>query len=149
MIALYGEKRVGKDTTADIILKYKPLKRVAFADLPKEIFCKTLNITREELEENKEKYRPALNRFSEEMKNHFGKDVWAKVVKDENVIITDLRFIEEYEYIKKFNPIIIHIVDKNKKEENIHNLPFHFEIDNTEKDLKVLEDNIIKILEKL
>jgi len=149
-IALYGEKRVGKDYTCKILQKYLPYKRIAFADIPKNIICKTLNISLTEFENNKEKYRPYLIRFAEEMKNYFGKDIWCKMVNvTDNTIITDLRFKEEYDCIKKYNPIIIHIIDKNIPETNIHKLPFHYEIDNTSKDSQKLEFQILSILRQI
>jgi len=152
IIALYGEKRVGKDTVANILLKYIKYKRVAFADIPKDIICKTFNITLEEFEEHKDHYRPFLINFAEYMKKIKGKDYWAKMALEseyKNILITDLRFKEEYNYIKQFNPIIIHIVDKNIPEKYIHKLPHDYEIDNTEKDLVKLEGQVLKILEEL
>jgi len=151
IIALYGEKRVGKDTTADIIKKYFPtFQRVAFADIPKEIISKTFGITKEQFDDLKntnEVYRQYLVNFAETMKKYFGNDIWAKLAinSEDNILITDLRFKEEYDYIKKYNPIIIHIVDKNINEKHIHKLPYDYEIDNTEKDLIKLEEKILKI----
>ena len=150
IIALYGEKRVGKDTTANILQKYFPnLEKRAFANIPKNILCKTLNISLAEFENNKEKYRPYLIRFAEEMKKYFGKDIWAKLVTKDNILITDLRFKEEYEYIKKFNPIIIKIIDKNILQKNIDILPYDYIINNSKKDLKSLEEQVQKIVKKI
>jgi dephospho-CoA kinase len=155
IIALYGEKRVGKDTTAKILQKYLPnFKKVAFADIPKDILCDTFEIDREKFEDLKNTdpiFRKYLINFAESMKRYFGKDIWAKLAlkESQNIIISDLRFKEEYDYIKKFNPIIIHIIDKNIKEQDIDKLPFDFEIDNTEKNQKKLEIQIKDILKNL
>ena len=160
IIALYGEKRVGKDTTADILQKYLPsFKRIAFADIPKKILSKTLNLSINEfnnLKNNNENYRNMLIKFAEEMKNYLGKNIWAKIalhnfdLNKDKILITDLRFIEEYIYIQKYNPIIIiKIKDKNIQETNIHSIPYNYIIDNTEKNLEKLEKNVKKILKSI
>jgi len=150
LIAFYGEKRTGKDTSAEILHKLLPdFKKTSFAYIPKKILAQTFGISIEKFEELKntdEIFRQYLINFAETMKEYFDQYVWAKLaISGENLIITDLRFKEEYDYIKKYNPIIIHIVDRNIKEENIDKLPFHFEIDNTEKDIKLLIKKIKKV----
>ena len=150
IIAFYGEKRTGKDTSAEMLHKLLPkYKKVSFAEIPKKILCKTFGITMEQLEKLKnedDRFRQYLINFAEGMKDYLGKDIWANLaISDENLIITDLRFEEEYNYIKKFNPLIIHIVNKNIEEKYIDKLPFDIEIDNTKRDLKSLENKIKKV----
>jgi hypothetical protein len=87
------------------------------------------------------------------MKQYFGKNIWAKLTlqnEDPNsLLITDLRFKEEYDFIKQFNPIIIKIINNNIEEKNIDKLPYHFIIDNTEKNYKLFEEKIQKILKEI
>jgi hypothetical protein len=155
-ILLYGEKRVGKDTVADIIEKFININRFAFAKKPKEIFCKIKNISLEYFENNKEKYRSEFNWFAEEMKKGYPY-IWVDFVKKQmNVteinLITDLRFNVEYEKIKEIDNIkVIHIIDKNIKEENIDKIKFNEEIilDNTEKDINKLQNKVKDILIKI
>jgi len=152
-IFLYGEKRVGKDTVADVIEKYIKVDRFSFAKKPKEIFCKIKGISLDDFEKNKEKYRKDLIWFSEEIKKGYPY-IWADFVKKQmNVtkinLITDLRFKVEYERIKEVdNVIVIHVIDKNIKEEFIEKIDFDKEIilDNTEKDINKLKDKVKKIL---
>jgi dephospho-CoA kinase len=153
IIALYGEKRVGKDTAAELLHQELPhFRKVTFARIPKEILSQTCGISLQQFENLKNEdptFRQYLINFAESMKKYFGKDIWVKLaLKDgiDNIIITDLRFEEEYEYIKNFNPIIIHIKDDNIKETDIDKLPYDFEIDNTEKNIPKLKAQIKKIL---
>jgi hypothetical protein len=159
-ILIYGEKRVGKDTTADLIEDYFKnnninYERYSFAKLPKEIFCKLKNISINEFENNKEKYRNELIWFAEEIKKVYP-DFWVKaVIKKLDVrkinIISDLRFKIEYEKIKEVdNILILHIIDKNIKEQNIDKIEFENEIiiDNTKKDIKYLKNKVEKIIKE-
>jgi len=154
-ILLYGEKRVGKDTVADIIEEFIKVDRFSFAKKPKEIFCKLKGISLDDFEKNKEKYRKDLIWFAEEMKKGYPY-IWVDFVKRQmNVtkvnLITDLRFKVEYEKIKEIdNVVVIHIIDKNIKEENIDKIEFEnvFILDNTEKDIDKLKNKVKNILIK-
>lgn len=73
--------------------------------------------------------RQVLQRFgTEAMKKHFGTDVWAqKLVQDalmwnmENVVVSDLRFLNEYEYLKEHcEKLTIIRLHKDGLEEDVH-----------------------------
>jgi len=153
IIGIYGEKRVGKDTTAKILSELLGLEIKSFAKIPKEIISKTLGISIELFENLKNEnqyYRQMIINFAEIMKEKLGKDIWVKMLdKSDSFIISDLRFKEEVEAIKKINKnfIIIKIIDKNVKETDIHQFDYDFIIDNTKKDINILKEkckNIIK-----
>ena len=97
-------------------------------------------------------YRTYLIRFAEKMKQELGNDLWIKLAlkdKKDNFIITDLRFKDEFDYLKKYNIIIIKIIDKNIKETDIDQLEYDYLIDNTNKDILELEDKVNKIIKEI
>lgn len=152
VIGITGPKRAGKDTSALYLKSMFDYEPLAFADPMKDILCLTFGISRETLDDFKnnpstskilgDKYsseytyefttdmRQVLQRFgTEAMKKHFGTDVWAqKLVQDalmwdmENVVVSDLRFLNEYEYLKEHSDTltIIRIHKDSKEEEDSH-----------------------------
>lgn len=160
-ILIYGEKRVGKDTVADLIEEYfknKGIKpnRYSFASLIKKIICNIKEISCKELEKNKKKYRKYLIWLGEEIKKVYP-DFWVKsIIKQLDVtkinIISDCRFEIEYKKIKEIDDVIfIHVIDKNIKEEYPEKFDVENEIiiDNTEKNLNKLKEKINKVMEEL
>lgn len=114
IIALAGFKRSGKDTIGKVI-KYKDhsFKRLAFADEVKKEFSKIEGIKIEEVEKNKDYYRDKIIELGEE-KREIDPRYWiVKAFNDidigntkENIVITDVRRIEELKYLnekKKYN----------------------------------------------
>lgn len=129
ILGLSGKKRSGKNYTATIIKELvSPDIRVvemSFAGALKKEVATFLDITIEELEgENKEMYRPILQRWGTEFRrNIYGNDYWIKQMderirklarfsvlerlgkligrkpKDILVIITDVRFPNEADYV--------------------------------------------------
>ena len=145
VIMVSGYKRAGKDFVS---LKLNELivgsKVMSFAEPMKDIIAITMDISKEELNEYKNKalevnvilepdeiisdlaslgnMRSILQRFgTEAMKKHFGNDVWAELLLskmpiDEVVIISDWRFRSEYERLVKDRRIVtIRINDDNLK----------------------------------
>ena len=171
IILLNGLKRSGKDYSADILLNLLPnSKKMAFADNMKTIIKETFGITYEELDywkNNRPKiilpnsslidFREILQRFgTEAMKPIFGDNIWARLVVEEilktnaeYIIISDFRFLIEYEEMKKyFDVVTLHILDKNNidlkdkhsSENELNNFEFDYIIDNTKKDPDILKD---------
>jgi len=152
IVMLYGEKRVGKDEVAKIFQE-KGFTRLAFADKPKEMVCGMLNIPLKWFEKYKSMYRDKLIYFAEEMKK-IDKNIWANAVltqieDNKNYVISDLRFLVEYEFFKNEDIKIIHIKDKNIKETDIDKILFDYEIDNSIKDKSVLKGKVEEIYKKI
>jgi phosphomevalonate kinase len=97
--------RAGKDTFAEQFIPVAAslghnYRRVGFADVLKEEVATELGITLDELILNKDRYREkliahgALRRAQDEM-------YWVKraIPEEGNIIITDLRFRNEYDYL--------------------------------------------------
>lgn len=121
------------------------------------------------LEYNYEFYtdmRQVLQRFgTEAMKKHFGTDVWAqKLVQDaltwdmENIVVSDLRFLNEYEYLKEYSDkltiIRIHkdskeaLEDAHSSEQEYKQIPSDYEISNNGT-LQALYNKLNKIMTEI
>ena len=144
VIALCGYKRSGKDTIADYIQKYG-YKKVSIAE-PLKGICKTLFDLTEEQVDGKEKEcvlqeygvtpRALMQFFGTEIMQYkmqelcpfIGRRFWVdRLLKSLNekqlYVISDLRFIHEYESIKKMfgeSFIVICVCNKNIKELDEH-----------------------------
>ena len=173
MVILIGyKKRSGKDTVANIISNYVECQKLSFAQPLKEILADTLNISLSELEDKKNNnetinwfngyisFRQLLQRFGNgKMKTFFGKDVWVKLteskIKDDLVVISDFRFKEEYEYLKKFHKVITIKVerdlkndDKDESENDLNDFKFDYVINNNGTLIET-EKQVIKILSEV
>ena len=193
IIGICGFKGSGKDTMGDYLVKNKGFIKLSFADTLKDITAQLFNWDRNMLEgdtidsrnlrEKEDKWwseklgfkvtpRIMLQKMGTDiMRNNLHNDIWKIIVerkifenKDKNIVITDCRFINEMDMVKKYNGKIIRIHRfqpkwyKDYKTKNI-NLPnnihqseiewikynFDNEINNSGS-LKELYDNIEKIL---
>lgn len=126
IIAITGKSNHGKDTLADYIVKKYKYTKISFASPIKEI-CKIIfGFTENQLySSDKDKILPELNKTPREMLHYIGNDIlkykydtdiWVKCLerilinnKNSNYVISDLRFINEYEMLKKYNTLIIKI----------------------------------------
>jgi dephospho-CoA kinase len=143
LICLTGYKQVGKDTLADFLVENYGYINMKFATPIKETVKFLFNLTDEDLEEKKElinekwKVSPRLltqfvgtemfqyklqeimphigryfwvNKFIEELETIYEKDKNAKVV------VSDLRFIHEYEKLKEYmcNDILVITINNNR-----------------------------------
>jgi hypothetical protein len=61
VIAISGYKRSGKDTSAEILVKYHNFMRVSFADILKDMVAKEYNIPREHCDDPKFKEAPIVH----------------------------------------------------------------------------------------
>ena len=138
IIAICGLKGSGKDTTADYIIKnYPNWEKDSFAGTLKDAVSVIFGWDRKmlagetpedrELRETKDEYwseklgydvspRKILQLFGTEcIRNHFHKDIWVnsleKKVKntDKNIIITDCRFKNELDMLRKLGAIVIRV----------------------------------------
>ena len=162
IIIFSGKQYSGKDTAAKILMEAMPdFKRCAMGDIIKLEYGKIHNLTYEEIEANKPKYRQGLIDLG-----NFGRgqspDYWLnKIIAEEgNKVVTDVRIKHEYEVFKKAGAITIRVeADRDIREsrggkligeddvtevdlDNIQD--WDFVIDNN-KDYETLKTNMLKI----
>lgn len=132
VLLVNGLPRAGKDTFADFLVENYGFTKMSFADEMKNIICRTLNISRVDLENWKNErvellvndkaiidFRSLLQNFgSEAMKQVFGDGVWVDILykkiensKSEKIVISDFRFLCEYQVKKDFDIKTILIKD--------------------------------------
>lgn len=140
LIGITGKKRSGKDTLADII----GYRKIAFADKIKEM-VNLLNIPgdKDTVYDGYSK-RDIYRKIGMGLRE-LDKDFWIKMIKDEiygDVCISDVRFDNEAEFIKKNNGIIILVkrdesFDEHESEQGINERYIDFVFYNTSiEDLK-------------
>lgn len=111
IIIFSGKQYAGKDTAAKIMLDEMPdFRRCAMGDIIKLTYGAQKNLTYEEIEKNKSKYRADLI-----ILGNWGRaqspDYWLQkiVEQDGNIIVTDVRIPHEYEVFKKAGTITIRV----------------------------------------
>lgn len=179
IILVNGLPRAGKDTVSDFIVN-KGYEKLSFATIMKEIIARSFDITLEQLDEYKnytDKYqiklgsspltnfRKLLQKFGTEgMKPFFGDSVWADLVykkiineNKEKVIISDFRFLCEYQNPKDYKVITVLVKDKRELPLEGHasdvelyqnNFKFDYIIENTGT-LEELEQKVNNFIEKI
>ena len=166
IIIFSGKQYSGKDTAAKILMKAMPdFRRCAMGDIIKIEYAKKNNITYEEIEANKPKYRQGLIDLGNWGRS-INPDYWLEkiVAQEGNIVVTDVRIKHEYEAFKNAGAISIRVeapreirearggklVGENDiTEVDLDNIPdWDFVIDNS-KDYETLKTNVLKIVEKL
>ena len=111
VIIFSGKQYSGKDTAAKIMLEKMPkYRRCAIGDIIKITYGAQHNLTYEEIEANKPKYRAGLIELG-----NWGRaqdpDYWLnKILElDGNIMVTDVRVPHEYEIFKGAGAITIRI----------------------------------------
>ncbi len=120
IIFLMGRQRSGKDTTADYLTKYYGFKKVALADKLKEV-AKDLFFMQG-------KDRDLLLKLGQKMRDIYP-DVWLnylwktcvdKAPDDARILLSDVRFVNEYNFLTENGAIPIriesHITKRMKRE---------------------------------
>ena len=148
-VGFTGKMMSGKDTSADFLTKWMLLwkgpnfiiNRMAFADSLKDFCMRYLGLTKHQCydQEGKKEYnefwgmtnREILQRVgTEAMRNGFHPDVWAKITElkiknsidnGEFFIVTDIRFPNEAETIRKHGGIVVEIIRPSTKSSGIEN----------------------------
>ena len=129
-IALCGPICSGKTYLSDYLIQQYQLQRYAFGDKVKEIATDLFKM------EYKDRY--LLQTISDKMKD-IDSDIWAKYVIHEikhkhNIIVDDLRFVNEAKYLQELGFIIIRLtIDKETQYKRLrHTYPNTFQehIDN-------------------
>lgn len=111
IIIFSGKQYSGKDTAGKILLETLPdYKRCAMGDIIKYEYGRQHNLTYEEIEANKSKYRAGLIELGNWGRSQ-SPDYWLdKIINtDGNIIVTDVRVPHEYEKFKSADAISIRI----------------------------------------
>ena len=166
IITFSGKQYSGKDTAAKILMEEMPeFKRCAMGDIIKIEYGRLNNLTYEEIEANKSKYRQGLIDLGNWGRSQ-SPDYWLdKIVSQEGkIVVTDMRIKHEYEVFKKAGAIAIRIeADRDIRElrggkligeddvtevdlDNIQD--WDFLVDNN-KDYETLRKNILQIVSKI
>ena len=166
IITFSGKQYSGKDTAAKILLDFMPtFRRCAMGDIIKIEYGRLNNITYEEIEANKPKYRQGLIDLGNWGRSQ-SPDYWLKKIIEQegNIVVTDVRIKHEYETFKKAGAITIRVEaerdirearggkligEDDVTEVDLDNIQdWDFVIDNN-KDYETLKENVLKIIEKL
>ena len=166
IITFSGKQYSGKDTAAKILMELMPdFRRCAMGDIIKIEYGKLNNISYEEIEANKPKYRQGLidlgNWGRAQSPNYWLEKI---IAQEGNIVVTDVRIKHEYEVFKKAGAIAIRVeVDRDLREarggklvgeddvtevdlDNIQD--WDYIIDNN-KDYETLKKNVLKIVQKI
>ena len=111
IIIFSGKQYAGKDTAAKIMLDEMPdFHRCAMGDIIKLEYGKMHNLTYEEIEANKSKYRAGLIELGNWGRSQ-SPDYWLNKIisSDGNIIVTDVRVPHEYVVFKLAGAIAIRI----------------------------------------
>ena len=111
IIIFSGKQYSGKDTAAKILMEELPeYKRCAMGDIIKIEYGKAHNISYEEIEANKPKYRQGLIDLGNWGRSQ-SPDYWLdKIISQQGkIVVTDVRIKHEYEVFKKAGAIAIRV----------------------------------------
>ena len=166
LIIFSGKQYSGKDTAAKILMDLMPkFKRCAMGDIIKIEYGKQHNLTYEEIENNKPKYRQGLIDLGNWGREQ-SPDYWLEkiIAQEGDIVVTDVRIKHEYDVFKNAGAISIRVeADREVREarggslvgedditevdlDDIHN--WDFVIDNN-KDYESLKSKVLEIIEKL
>lgn len=117
LIGFVGKARSGKDTAGEHLVKNFGYTRISFADELKRVAMKYFVLNRDECYDNKTQVsRRILQGLGECMREEIDLNYWVNyALKNvpENVAITDVRFLNEADIIKKSGGILIKIERAN------------------------------------
>ena len=166
IIIFSGKQYSGKDTAAKILMEAMPeFRRCAMGDIIKLEYAKEHNLTYEEIEANKPKYRQGLIELGNWGREQ-SPDYWLEkiIAQEGNIVVTDVRIKHEYEVFKKAGAISIRvnatreiretrggklIGENDVTEVDLDNIQdWNFQLDNNT-DYETLRKNVLKIVEKL
>lgn len=166
IIIFSGKQYSGKDTAAKILMEAMPeFRRCAMGDIIKIEYAKEHNLTYEEIEANKPKYRQGLIELGNWGREQ-SPDYWLEkiIAQEGNIVVTDVRIKHEYEVFKKAGATSIRvnatrevretrggklIGENDVTEVDLDNIQdWDFQLDNNT-DYETLRKNVLKIVEKL
>lgn len=167
IIGFLGHKGAGKDTAGEYLIERYKYKRYAFADPVKEIARNMFDLSEDQLHGDKKEVidirwnlRPRtifqrlgtelgqydIHKLFPEMKGKVKTrrfwtylfEQWLENNKNENIVITDVRFKHEIEVIKKYGGQIIKISNPNIKKHDNH--ISELELNQLEFDSEIIND---------
>ena len=166
IIIFSGKQYSGKDTAAKILMEAMPeYRRLAMGDIIKVEYAKEHNLTYEEIEANKPKYRQGLIDLGNWGRTQ-SPDYWLEKIISQpgKIVVTDVRIKHEYEVFKSAGAISIRIEasreiresrggkligENDVTEVDLDNIQdWDFLIDNN-KDYETLKENVLKIVAKI
>jgi len=178
IIAFTGYKRSGKDTCSNYISQYYNFKHYKISSKLKAVIKLLFNVSDQDLEFNKETENSHWKITPRKMMQFVGTEMFQKQIQElipdiqknfwinsfessylinnnENIVISDLRFIHEYEVLRKYNIIVIRIENKRLDTNDDHiseneflNIPFDYTIKNDGRlsNLYKKIDSVMKII---
>lgn len=166
IIIFSGKQYSGKDTAAKILMEAMPdFKRCAMGDIIKIEYGRLNNVTFEEIEANKPKYRQGLIDLGNWGRSQ-SPDYWLEkiIAQKGNIVVTDVRIKHEYEVFKAAGAISIRVEasrdireargGKLVGEDDVTEVDlddirdWDFQLDNN-KDYETLKKNILKIVQAI
>ncbi len=166
IIIFSGKQYSGKDTAAKILMEAMPsFKRCAMGDVIKLEYGKLHNVSYEEIEANKPKYRQGLIDLGNWGRSQ-SQDYWLEkiIAQEGNIVVTDVRIKHEYEIFKSAGAISIRIeADRELREQrggklvgeddvtevDLDNVPdWDYIIDNN-MDYETLKKEVLSIVQQL
>ena len=166
IIIFSGKQYSGKDTAAKILMEFMPdFRRCAMGDIIKLEYGKINNISYEEIEANKPKYRQGLIDLGNWGRKQ-SPDYWLEkiIAQEGNIVVTDVRIKHEYEVFKKAGAIAIRVeAERDIREKRGGKLigendvteidlddiqDWDYIIDNN-KDYETLRKNMLEIVQKI
>lgn len=164
IITFSGKQYSGKDTAAKILMEAMPnYKRCAMGDIIKIEYGKIHNLSYDEIENNKSKYRQGLIDLGNWGRQQ-SSDYWIQKIIEQkgDIVVTDVRIKHEYEVFKAAGAISIRVeADRDLREQrggkligeddvtevDLDNIQdWDFLIDNN-KDYETLKKEVLKIVE--
>lgn len=166
LVGLMGKIGSGKTTVAQILVNNFGFIKVSFADPLKQMLVNAKILTYDEAFVNKTPYaREMLQKIGTNLiRNQIDKDFWVKKTEylinklcekgAEKIVIDDVRFPNEWDFIKRMGGIIIKIVDIENSNNNDHEsesyvdmLPFDYLIENDKRQgIETLKEKVEKII---
>ena len=166
IIIFSGKQYSGKDTAAKILMEeLKNYRRCAMGDIIKIEYGKKYNLTYDEIENNKSKYRQGLIDLGNWGRSQ-SPDYWLEkiVAQEGKIVVTDVRIKHEYEVFKNAGAISIRVEAEREIREarggqligeddvtevDLDNIQdWDYIIDNN-KDYERLRKNVLKIVEQI
>ena len=118
LIGISGKKQTGKNTVAKFIAANTALKceEFAFADSLKNEVARLCQVSRDEIERNKPRFRTMLQAWGVYRRESLGDDCWVRQViikmlasNADIAFITDVRFQNEANYVKEMGGFLIRV----------------------------------------